>query len=53
MISCHINSLAKDQAGNFLVSMRGPSTIYSISATTGEIIWRLSGKETNFTMGTE
>ncbi|TNY17271.1 ASST-domain-containing protein [Rhodotorula diobovata] len=50
---CHINSAAKVGAdGNYLVSMRGPSTIYYISASTGEIIWRLGGKNSNFTMGT-
>lgn len=48
-----INSAAKVGAdGNYLVSMRGPSTIYYISASTGEIIWRLGGKNSNFTMGT-
>ncbi|KAM0753034.1 hypothetical protein T439DRAFT_188133 [Meredithblackwellia eburnea MCA 4105] len=49
---CHINSLEKDNVGNYLVSMRGPSTLYYISGSTGDILWRLSGKNTNFTMGT-
>ncbi|GAA5824579.1 hypothetical protein JCM11251_000483 [Rhodosporidiobolus azoricus] len=50
--SCHINSVEKESTGNYLVSMRGPSTIYYIDGQSGEIIWRLSGKESNFTMGT-
>ncbi|KAI5480533.1 arylsulfotransferase [Pseudohyphozyma bogoriensis] len=46
-------ALEKDANGNYLISMRGPSTLYSISSTTGEILWRLSGKNSNFTMGTD
>lgn len=33
--------------------MRGPSTVYYIDGTTSEIIYRISGKNTNFTMGTD
>ena len=48
-----INSLEKvGSDGNYLVSMRGPSTVYYISASTGEVLWRLGGKNSNFTMGT-
>ncbi|ORY63828.1 ASST-domain-containing protein [Leucosporidium creatinivorum] len=50
---CHINSVEKDAKNNYLVSMRGPSTIYYIDGTTSEIIYRISGKNTNFTMGTD
>ncbi|GAA5907935.1 hypothetical protein JCM6882_001532 [Rhodosporidiobolus microsporus] len=50
--SCHVNAAEKQSNGNYLVSMRGPSTIYYIDGQNGEIIWRLSGKQTNFTMGT-
>lgn len=32
--------------------MRGPSTIYYISGADGSILWRLSGKLSNFSMGT-
>lgn len=41
----------KDDYGDYLVSLRGPSVIYSVSHTTGEINWRLSGSQSNFTMG--
>lgn len=33
--------------------MRGPSTIYYIDGTTSEIIYRISGKKTDFEMGTD
>lgn len=49
---CHINSVEKIAAtGDYLISMRGPSTIYLIDGQSGEITWRLSGKYSNFTMG--
>lgn len=31
--------------------MRGPSTLYYVSGVTGDILWRLGGKESNFEMG--
>jgi hypothetical protein len=40
---CHINSMTKDMRGNYIVSLRGPSTVYNISST-GDINWRLGGK---------
>jgi hypothetical protein len=50
---CHINSLEKISAtGNWLVSLRGPSTLYYIDGQNGDILWRLGGKNSNFTMGT-
>ena len=42
----------KDSNGNYLVSLRGPSTTYCVNSTDGAIIWRLSGKYSDFTMGT-
>ncbi|GAA5852879.1 hypothetical protein JCM8547_004717 [Rhodosporidiobolus lusitaniae] len=54
--SCHINTVDKfvatDGTPLYLTSLRGPSTIYLINGTSGEIVWRLSGKKTDFTMGT-
>lgn len=44
----HANSVAKTQHGNYLVSARFTSTIYLISARTGDIIWRLGGKRSDF-----
>jgi hypothetical protein len=47
----HINSVARDADHNYLVSGRHTSTIYKINGTSGEIIWRLGGKYSNFTLG--
>ncbi|GAA5905931.1 hypothetical protein JCM8208_003378 [Rhodotorula glutinis] len=47
----HLNAVSKDESGNFLISLRGPSTVYYISRETGEILWRLGGSKTSFKMG--
>jgi hypothetical protein len=39
----HINSVDKDEYGDYLISARHTSTIYKISGTNGTILWRLSG----------
>ncbi|KAJ1558157.1 hypothetical protein HK405_014285, partial [Cladochytrium tenue] len=48
---CHMNSLEKDQAGNYLVSFRGLSAVYSISSSTGDILWKMGGADNSFTFG--
>jgi len=47
----HINSVDVDGDGNLLVSARRTSTVYKIDRKTGEVIWRLGGKESDFEMG--
>ncbi|KAL0571284.1 hypothetical protein V5O48_010675 [Marasmius crinis-equi] len=47
----HINSIEKDDDGNFLISSRHCSTIYYLSGADGHIIWRLGGVKTSFEMG--
>lgn len=47
----HINSIDRDSSHNYLVSARHASTIYYINGTSGSIIWRLGGKQSNFTLG--
>lgn len=47
----HINSLAIDQDGDLLISGRNTCAVYKVSRTTGQIIWRLNGKRSDFTMG--
>ena len=47
----HINSVDRDDEGNYLVSGRHTSTIYKINGTTGDIIWRLGGKSSDLTLG--
>ncbi|GAA5864707.1 hypothetical protein JCM3774_006049 [Rhodotorula dairenensis] len=49
--SHHLNSVARDDKGNFIVSLRGSSTIYYIDRSSKEILWRLGGKKSDFKMG--
>ncbi|KAM0792815.1 hypothetical protein ACM66B_002581 [Microbotryomycetes sp. NB124-2] len=46
----HLNSVKKDDAGNYLIGMRGPSTLYYVDGKTGEVLWRLGGKNSDFRM---
>ncbi|OMP88710.1 hypothetical protein BK809_0005431 [Diplodia seriata] len=47
----HINSVDKDAAGNYLISARDACSIHKISGATGEILWRLDGKNSSFALG--
>ncbi len=47
----HINSIAVAPDGDLLVSSRNTWCIYKISRTSGEVLWRLNGKNTDFVMG--
>ncbi len=47
----HINSIEVDHDSNLLVSARNTSTVYKIDPMTGEVIWRLGGKKSDFEMG--
>jgi hypothetical protein len=47
----HINSIDVDHDSNLLVSARRTSAIYKIDRRTGEVIWRLGGKKSDFEMG--
>ena len=47
----HINSVDKDDEGSYLISARDANAIYKINGTTGDLIWRLGGKHSNFTLG--
>ncbi|KAJ5567977.1 hypothetical protein N7450_010463 [Penicillium hetheringtonii] len=44
----HINSVDKNDNGDYLASMRFTNTIYLISGKDGSIKWRLGGHETSF-----
>ncbi|GAM87588.1 hypothetical protein ANO11243_056150 [Dothideomycetidae sp. 11243] len=44
----HLNSVWRDETGNYLVSARHTSTIYYISGVDGAIIWRLGGNYNDF-----
>lgn len=46
----HVNGLTLDPLdNNYLVSLRGFCQILKISRTTGDVIWRLGGKSSDFT----
>jgi Arylsulfotransferase (ASST) len=47
----HINSVAVDRDGNFLVSARNTHTVYKISRKSGKILWRLGGKHSDYKLG--
>jgi hypothetical protein len=47
----HINSIDVDHDDNLLISARKTSTVYKIDRKSGEIIWRLGGKKSDFEMG--
>ncbi len=47
----HINSIEVDHDNNLLISARETSTVYKIDRSTGEVIWRLGGKKSDFEMG--
>ncbi len=44
----HLNSIGVLADGNLLVSARHTSTVYKLDRRTGEIIWRLGGKASDF-----
>ncbi len=47
----HINSVEEDGEDHLLVSARRTSTVYKIDRRTGEVVWRLGGKRSDFEMG--
>jgi hypothetical protein len=47
----HINSIDVDLDGNLLVSARTTFAVYKIDRRSGEVIWRLGGKKSDFEMG--
>jgi Arylsulfotransferase (ASST) len=48
----HLNSISVDRDGNLLISARNTSTVYKVNRVTGNIMWRLGGKNSSFQMGT-
>jgi outer membrane protein assembly factor BamB len=47
----HINSIDVEHDNNLLVSARETSAVYKIDRNSGEVIWRLGGKKSDFEMG--
>lgn len=46
----HLNSIAPDYDGNYIVSLRSFSEVAKIDRGTGEFIWRFQGKNNQFTL---
>jgi hypothetical protein len=47
----HLNSVELDRDGDFVVSARHANALYKIDRETGEVVWRLGGKKSDFEMG--
>lgn len=47
----HLNSIAVDHDGHLIISARHTSAIYKVHRQTGEVLWRLNGKRSDFAMG--
>jgi hypothetical protein len=46
----HINSVQEMENGNLLISGRNTWALYEVDRSTGQVLWRLNGKRSNFTM---
>ena len=47
----HINSIAIAPDGDLLVSGRNTSAVYKVARPSGQVAWRLGGKQSSFQMG--
>jgi len=47
----HINSVGETADGNLLISGRNTSALYKVDRKTGDVIWRLGGKKSDFNFG--
>ena len=47
----HVNSIEEDDDGNLIISGRNSHGVYKIDRATGDLIWRLHGRRSDFAMG--
>ena len=47
----HLNSIGVDLDGDLLVSARHTNAVYKLDRKTGEVKWRLGGKNSDFSLG--
>ncbi|HKH12183.1 MAG TPA: arylsulfotransferase family protein [Rubrobacter sp.] len=47
----HINSIDEEGDDHLLISARRTSTVYKVDRRSGEVVWRLGGKRSDFEMG--
>lgn len=46
----HLNAVAETDDGNLLICARNTCTIYKVDRSTGQILWRLNGKRSDFSV---
>ncbi len=49
----HLNAVSVDEDGNLLVDARNTWAAYRLDRHSGKVIWRLAGKKSDFTLGTD
>lgn len=49
----HLNSIEIDSLNNFLISSRFQSQVSYVDKNTGEVLWRLGGKQSEFTFAND
>jgi hypothetical protein len=47
----HVNAVEVDPDGNLIVCARNTHAVYKVDYRSGEIVWRLNGKRSDFKMG--
>ena len=47
----HINSIAETPDGNLLISARNTWALYKVDRSNGNVLWRMNGKKSDFSMG--
>jgi hypothetical protein len=47
----HLNAVSVDEDGNLLVGARHTWAIYRLNRRSGEVLWRLGGKKSDFALG--
>jgi hypothetical protein len=47
----HINAVNWDEDGNIIINARNTWTTYKVDRRTGQVLWRLGGKNSSFTLG--
>ncbi len=47
----HVNSIDVDLDGNLLICARNTSAVYKVDRSSGKVLWRLSGRSSDFELG--
>jgi hypothetical protein len=47
----HVNSVEVDDDGDFIVSARNTHALYKLDRESGDVLWRLGGKESDYELG--